>query len=419
MERNVRLKVIGSVSLIVVLLVTMLVTACAPKSAGEEPIKIGLLANKTGGLAAYGYSHEKVAIAAVDQLNAEGGIAGRSVELYVEDDESKPSVGATKFRKLVENNGVDFVLDSNSSGVAVACCPIAKELNTIYFPCSSATEISGDKGNRYIFQACTNVREECKGAAKFAVDNIGKKWVTVVVDYSWGQANEEAFTTYVTQNGGTVLASIRVPLGTSNWLPYLKGKIPADAEAVYFANFGSDFLCFLRDLYAVRPDIEKLGAVYAISARDPAELGAPAEGLYCLTSYPTRLAGLDTPGNKEYRDIIGVNSDGLEIGTDKYFVLAYDWAVWEPIFALKAAIEKSGWTSKADNPALIETLEGMHFEAGVKFPQGDMYYRAADHATIAGIYVEQIVNGELTVAAAVPASEVVYTSLVDRTKEPF
>jgi branched-chain amino acid transport system substrate-binding protein len=387
--------------------------------AAAKPIKIGVLADLTGGLAAYGYSHEKVAKAVIAKINAEGGISGRQIKLYVEDTESKPSVGALKFRKLVETYGVDFVLDSNSSGVCVACCPIAKELRTIYFPCGSATEISGEKGNRYVFQACTNVREEVKGAAKFAVQNLGKKWVTVVVDYAWGHSNEEDFSRFITQNGGTVLASIRVPLGTSNWLPYLKGKIPTEAEAVFFANFGSDFLCFIRDLYAVRPDIKKLGAVYVISARDPAKLGPPAEGLYSLTSYPVRLEALNTPYNKAYREIIGVDSEGKEQGTGTYFVLAYDWAVWEPIFALKAAIEKCGWKSKKDNPDLIRTLEGMHFKKGVEFPQGDMYYRAEDHAAITGIYVEQIVNGEIKLVGKIPAEDVVYEPVVDRTKEPF
>lgn len=140
------------------------------------------MADKTGGLAAYGYSHEKTVRAAIAKINKEGGIAGRPVELYVEDTESKPSVGAVKFRKLVETNKVDFVIDSNSSGVAVACAPVAKELKTPYFPSAGATEISGDKGNRYVFQPCTNVRQEVKGIARWAVENIGKKWVVVVVN---------------------------------------------------------------------------------------------------------------------------------------------------------------------------------------------------------------------------------------------
>ena len=67
----------------------------------------------------------------------------------------------------METNGVDFVFNSNSSGIAIACNPIAKELKTPYFPCSSASEISGEKGNRYVFQSCTNVTQECKGGGGF------------------------------------------------------------------------------------------------------------------------------------------------------------------------------------------------------------------------------------------------------------
>lgn len=385
----------------------------------KAPIKIGLLAEKTGGLAAYGYSHEKVINAAVAKVNKEGGINGRPIEVFVEDTETKPSVGALKFRKLVESYGVDFVLDSNHSGVGIACASIAKELRVPYFPCGSATDISGKKGNRYVFQSCTNVRMECKGAAKFALEQIGKKWVTVVANFAWGWANEKDFKTYIEAAGGKVLKSVRVPLGTGDWLPYLKGKIPKDAEAVYFANFGSDFLSFIRDLNAVRPDIKKLGAVYSLSAQDIKKLGPAAEGAYCLTSYPTYLEGLNTESNKTYRELIGVDDEGKEIATGKRFVLSYDWCVWEAFFALKAGIEKSGWAGKQDNPKLIQTLEGMTFKESLEFPQGDISFRKEDHLVYTGLYVEQVVGGTLKVVKKISAEDAAYPPLVDYTKKPF
>ncbi len=384
-----------------------------------EPIKIGMLGNITGSLAAYGYSHQKVAKAAIAKINKEGGIAGRQVELYVEDDETKPSVGALKFRKLVETNGVSFVLNSNHSGVNIACAPIAKELKTLYFPCGSSAELSGKKGNRYVFHAVTNVRGNAKGATKWAATNLGKKWATIVVDYAWGQSNEEEFKRYIPEFGGVVLASIRVPLQTSNWLPYLKGKIPAEVEAVYFAAFGSDFLCFIRDLHSVRPDVKKLGAVYSFGGQDPRQLGPPGEGTYCLTPYPAPLGGLNTPHNKKYREIIGVDEEGRELGTGKEFVLGYNWAVWESIFALKVAIEKSGWKKRDDGPALIRALEGMNLKESLDFPQGDKYYRPEDHALVTGIYVEQIASQKIIVASKIPKEDTLYTPEVDRTKEPF
>ena len=385
----------------------------------NKPIKIGVLADKTGGLAAYGYSHEKVLKAAAALVNKKGGIDGRKVELYVEDTETKPSVGALKFRKLVETDGVDFVIDSNMSGVAVACAPIAKELKTPYFPTASATEISGEKGNRYVFQMCTAIREEAKGTAKWAVQNLGKKWVIVVVNYAWGWSNQEDFTKYLDKNGGKVLGAIRVPLGTSDWLPYLKGKIPKEADAVYLATFGSDTLSAIRDIHAVRSDIKILGAVYALSSHNPAKLGPAGEGMYCITSYPTYLSGLDTPANKEYRKIIGVNPEGVENGTGTRFVLAYDWAVWESFFALKNAIEKVHWQDKKDTPKVIEALEGMKLKESLEFPQGNAVIRAQDHLIQTGLYVEQVQKGTLKVVAKIPAEDVVYRPTVDYLKEKF
>jgi branched-chain amino acid transport system substrate-binding protein len=117
--------------------------------------------------------------------------------------------------------------------------------------------------------------------------------------------------------------------------------------------------------------------------------------------------------------LIGVDPDGKEIGTGKYFVLAYDWAVWEPFFALKAAIEKSGWKGKADTPKVIKTLEGMAFRESLEFPQGDMSIRAQDHLTVTGLYIEQIQKGELKVVTKIPAKEAIYPPTVDHTKEPL
>jgi branched-chain amino acid transport system substrate-binding protein len=385
----------------------------------KEPIRIGMVADKTGGLAAYGYSHEKTVRAALDKINKEGGISGRPVELYVEDTESKPAVGGVKFRKLVESNKVDFVIDSNSSGVAVACAPVAKELKTPYFPSAGATEISGDKGNRYVFQPCTNVRQEVKGVSRWAVENIGKKWVVVVVNYAWGWSNQEEFTQYIKEAGGQVLEAVRVPLGTSDWLPYLKGKITQEADAVFLAAFGSDFLSAVRDIHAIRPDIKKLGALYALSAQDVAKIGDPVEGMYCITSYPTYLAAMDTEANRSFRGLVGVDPEGKELGTGTRFVLAYNWAMWQTMFIIKQGIGKSGWKSRADHPKFIQAVEGLQWKQSVEFPQGDGSIRAQDHLIQTGIYIEQVTKGTIRVAAKIPVSETTYPPIVDHTKEAF
>jgi len=120
----------------------------------------------------------------------------------------------------------------------------------------------------------------------------------------------------------------------------------------------------------VRPDIKKLGAVYALSAQDVKKLGASVEGMYCITSYPTYLSALNTKANKSYRDIIGVDEEGKEISTGTRFVLSYNWAMWETMFAIKSGVEKSGWQSKADHPKFIRALEGIAVQGKRRIPPG-------------------------------------------------
>ncbi len=388
----------------------------------NRPLKIGLLADTTGPLAAYGYAHEKVARAVVEKINKEGGVAGQPIKLVVADTESKASAATIRMRQLIESSSVDFVVGSNTSAVVLAVAPIAKELKTVYFPTAGGALLTTPgKGNRYIFDLNTDVKQETLAAAKFAGQSLKiKDWATVVVDYAWGWDQEQSFKEAASANNLNVHASIRVPIGTGNWLRYLQGKLPKKAKGVYFANFGTDFLVFIRDLYAIRPDITKIGGNYVASGQDITALGPAAEGLYVISGYPQWAETVGTEHDKIYRQTIGMDSFGKEIGSGKYLVPSYQWATWESIYTIKEIIEESGWTSKSDTPKFITTLEGKKLKLGVAHPEGDKYFRAADHLAIKGLWIEQIKNGKLTVANRIPAANVIYPPMVDYPKEdPF
>ncbi len=391
----------------------------ASPTPAAEPVRVGLLADKTGALAAYGYAHEKVANAVVKKINAEGGIGGRPIQLFIEDTESDPSKATVKARKLIEQNNVDFLVGSNTSAVVLAVAPIAKELKTVYFPTAGGALLTEPgKGNRYIFELNTDVRQETLGVAKFAMNDLKKtKWVTFVVDYAWGWDQENRFTQALTALGGQVLGSTRVPLGTADWLRYIQGKVPAEAEGVYFANFGTDFLSFIRDLYAVRQDIVKFGGNYVLSGQDIEKLGPPAEGMYVITGYPQYAEALNNPYDREYRKAIGMDDFGREEGTGKHLVPSYQWSTWEAFYTIKEVIEKSGWKSKADTPKFITTLEGMCFKQSIAHPEGDKCIRAEDHLALKGAYIEQVKGGKLVVVKRIPPEDMTYPPAVNYPKD--
>jgi len=94
----------------------------------QAPIKIGVLASQTGGLEAYGEQtlrgFELGLEYATDGTNE---VAGRKIEFIVEDTETKPEVAVQKATKLLEDDEVDFLVGSSSSGDTLAVLPLAEE----------------------------------------------------------------------------------------------------------------------------------------------------------------------------------------------------------------------------------------------------------------------------------------------------
>ena len=83
-------------------------TATPPS--GDDPIKVGVIADQTGPLSIIGLANANVARMVVGDLNAKGGLLGRPLELHLEDSASDDGIASEVARKLVEQDEVDVVL---------------------------------------------------------------------------------------------------------------------------------------------------------------------------------------------------------------------------------------------------------------------------------------------------------------------
>ena len=107
----------------------------------SEPIRLGFQLHRTGIGAAYGRWYERTASAALDRLNAGGGINGRPVEILFEDDATDPKRGAEVVEKFA-NAGVDAVFGALFSHVVVGTAPRAGELKMPYLVCSEGHHVA-------------------------------------------------------------------------------------------------------------------------------------------------------------------------------------------------------------------------------------------------------------------------------------
>ena len=385
----------------------------------KEPIVIGHQADLTGFLATYGYFYDKVAKAAIDEINKEGGIAGRPVKYVVEDTASDPPTGVRKLRKLIEAEGADFVIGSVHSGVCIASAPAVKELKTVYFPFGMATEITAEKGNRYLFRLITHVREQIQAAGKWAMENVSKEWTSCTTDYAWGWSHRDWWKKLVDENGGKVLSQINIPVGTKDFLPYL-AKIPAETKAIYYATLGADTIGFIRQLREIGYKEKKFGVICNHDGIDLGVLGDAVEGDWTLEYLPRYFSEYNTPYHRKLREYAGLDPNGKEIGGKGLVVTgSHYWSSYEAVFTIKGAVEGSGWKSKKDNPALIEWLEGRTFKEGPGFPQGDILIRAEDHQGFHQHWMSRIEGGKYRIKFRIPKERTMYPPAVDYRKEAF
>src|SRR5699024_9547729 len=131
------IKVKGKVSFIIVMMLTLVVvTACSNSdeggNAGDDVVKVGVLASLTGALEAYGkQTQEGFDLGLEYATDGTMEVAGKEIEVIYEDTETKPEVAVQKATKLLEEDKVDFLVGSSDSGDTLAVVPLAEEYEKI------------------------------------------------------------------------------------------------------------------------------------------------------------------------------------------------------------------------------------------------------------------------------------------------
>jgi branched-chain amino acid transport system substrate-binding protein len=332
-------------------------------------------------------------------------------------------VGKDEFEKLVTQKRADFVIGSVFSGTNIATAPLAKALKTVYFPQGIATEISEKFGNRYSFKSYHTVRAAIEAAHEWVLANLGRRFTIVHSVIDFGRSQAEDWTEKIRATGGEV-QTISVPFpAPADLLPTLQKIDLSKTEVLYHAFTAVETARFLQaaldqNLHA---RVKVLGLIEGIDILSTADLSL--EGTYFISGYPRRADQVSDElraFDREYRRRVGINLDGFSAENSREVVPIADlFGSWQAVFLLKQVAELVNWRSKADNPALIQALEGLTMPASVNFPQGAQFVRAQDHLVFHDHYIERVEQGQLKVLARIPREKSLYKTGADYTKEEF
>jgi branched-chain amino acid transport system substrate-binding protein len=359
-------------------------------AAAQSTIKIGYPMPLSGPASVYGVPITKGAELAVQEINANGGVLGRKLELLTRDSKASADEAVRLARELIIKNGVDFLSGTLTSAEAPAVSTIAKE-NKIVFVAPTAKTIqlvAPANLHPYIFRLASNTDIDGRtGASIIAKMKDVKRVATIAPDYAYGRDAVAAFVEYIKKARPDIeIVDQQWPkLGQADFTPFITAQMGKKPDAVFCDVFGGDFVTLAKQA-------APLGYFKAINNRlvDGGEVGTTDAALALGKDYPYGI------WSDAYDPVIWPEN---EPATHKAYIehlkaftkqeYASGWAImgYASILALKAGIEKANSAKSAD---VAKAMLGLSFET----PIGKLTFDAKTHETAMGEFWGQMVKDD-------------------------
>ncbi|MCK0176293.1 MULTISPECIES: ABC transporter substrate-binding protein [Mycobacteriaceae] len=209
-------------------------TACSGGSGGGDTIKFGWLNGITGDYSSYYEPSQAAVTIAIDEINQDGGVLGKKVELVTADNLSTVEGAVQGFSRLVDVENVVAVGGVESTG-GLAILDSANELEIpVFCPGCGTPELDTGAGD-YMFRITGSDSDGGTIAAQFARDQ-GVKRVAVMAQNTEGMSEPaDIFTKVFEGSGGEVVANVRFNPGRSSYQAELAQAFDKKPDAVYLA----------------------------------------------------------------------------------------------------------------------------------------------------------------------------------------
>jgi branched-chain amino acid transport system substrate-binding protein len=368
-------------SLIKAMVAAPIVMGLNPANAQNKPFKIGLLTPMTGPFASTG----KQMVAGVKLYMAQQGvnIAGRQIELIVKDDTGMPDVTKRLAQELVVNDKVDVLAGFGLTPLALATGPIATQSKTPMVNMLAATSSVID-ASPYMVRVSMTLPQITVAVAEWASKNNIRKVVTLVSDYGPGIDAERTFVDRFLLNGGQIMESLRVPMRSPDFSPFLQKVRDLSPDAVFVfvpSGIGTQVMKQFNERGLARAGIRLIGTGDVVDDDILNSMGDATLGI--VTSYPYST---DHPSALNKKFVAEFKKANQNMRPNAVAVFGYDGTrlIYE-------AIKKTA--GKGGGDALLAAMKGQIFES----PRGQIFIDANTRDIVQSVYVRKVekVNGEL------------------------
>ncbi|PQP00880.1 urea ABC transporter substrate-binding protein [Massilia phosphatilytica] len=166
-----------------------------------DTIKVGILHSLSGTMAISETSLKDVALMAIDEINAKGGVLGKKIEPVVVDPASNWPLFAEKARQLIAKDHVVAIFGCWTSVSRKSVLPVVKELNgLLYYP----VQYEGEELEKNVFYTGAAPNQQAIPAVEYLMSKDGgaaKRFVLLGTDYVYPRTTNKILRAYLHSKG--------------------------------------------------------------------------------------------------------------------------------------------------------------------------------------------------------------------------
>ncbi|WP_341729615.1 urea ABC transporter substrate-binding protein [Brooklawnia sp.] len=325
-------------------------------------IKIGFVNSLSGTMAISEKTVSDSLHMAADEINAAGGVNGKTLEVIQEDGASEPTIFAEKAEKLISQDCVAAVFGGWTSASRKAMLPVFEEKDSLLF---YPVQYEGLEASPNIFYTGATTNQQIIPAMDYLKSQGISKLFLVGSDYVFPRTANKIINAYAAANGIEIVGEEYAPLGHTDFSTIVNKLKGSGAQAVFNTLNGDSNVAFFKEYKNAGLSADSM-PVTSVSIAEEEVGGIGLENVEGQLAAWNYFQTLDSPENAKF-----VEDFKAKYGQDRVTSDPME-AAYTSLYLWKAMAEKAGGFSTED---ITAAADGVTFDA----PEGTVTVNGDNH----------------------------------------
>ena len=270
-------------------------------------IRLGALNPLTGAGGSYGPPMRKAIEWVVSEVNAAGGIMGRQVQLFAEDDQTNPEAAVRAARKLIDVDKVAAIMGTWASAVTTAVAPLCWESKTFLTTVSGSDTITQLPHQGFLVRTQPNTHLQIGKLGEFLLSLKMKRVFTLAAQTPFAVPSQKRLTEVLAKGGAEQVGTVIYDKDKTTFRSEIDQALKAKPDMIYLNGYTPDVTVILKELYKAGYTGGKVAQAYAVNQKLLSSLPPEVtDGTYTVAPSPS----IDSAAYKRLAKVLG--SDDLD-----------------------------------------------------------------------------------------------------------